>query len=97
VLVHEYFADPQIDSFNRTLFAFAAYNAGPTRIAALRRDAQQAGLDPSSWFNNVERVAAQRVGHETVQYVANIYKYYVSYALLERHLRTREQVKGPTP
>ena len=42
-------------------------------------------------------MTAQRVGHETVQYVANIYKYYVSYALLERHLRTREQVKGPTP
>jgi hypothetical protein len=26
-----------------------------------------------------------------VQYVANIYKYYVSYSLLERQLRTREQ------
>ena len=50
MLVDEYCADPQIDSFNRTLFAFAAYNAGPTRIAALRRDAQQTGLDPSSWF-----------------------------------------------
>jgi len=42
-------------------------------------------------------VTAQRVGHETVQYVANIYKYYVSYALLERHLRTGEQVKGLRP
>jgi membrane-bound lytic murein transglycosylase MltF len=96
-LVDEHFADPQIDPFNRTLFAFAAYNAGPTRIAGLRRETEQAGLKPNTWFNNVERVVAQRVGRETVQYVANIYKYYVSYALLERHLRTREQVKGPTP
>jgi membrane-bound lytic murein transglycosylase MltF len=96
-LADENFADPQIDAFNRTLFAFAAYNAGPTRIAALQREALQADLNPNSWFNNVERVAAQRVGRETVQYVANIYKYYVSYSLLERHLRTREQVRGVTP
>ena len=95
-LADENFADVT-DPFNRTLFAFAAYNAGPTRVAALRHEAEQAGLNPNSRFNNVERVAAQRIGRETVQYVANIYKYYVSYALLERHLRTREQVKGPTP
>lgn len=96
-LVDENFAQAEIDPFNRTLFAFAAYNAGPTRIVALREEAQQAGLNPNSWFNNVERVAAQRVGRETVQYVANIYKFYVSYSLLERHLRMREQARGVTP
>jgi len=35
------------------------------------------------WFNNVERVAAARVGQETVRYVRNIYKYYVAYKLIE--------------
>ena len=95
-LVDENFADVT-DPFNRTLFAFAAYNAGPTRVAALRHEAEQAGLNPNSWFNNVERVAARRIGRETVQYVANIYKYYVSYSLLERHLRMREQGRGVTP
>ena len=35
------------------------------------------------WFNNVERVAAARVGQEPVRYVRNIYKYYVAYKLIE--------------
>ena len=30
------------------------------------------------WFNNVEEVAAKRIGRETVQYVSNIYKYYIT-------------------
>ena len=63
----------------------------------MRHEAQQSGLNPNSWFNNVEQVAARRIGRETVQYVANIYKYYVSYSLLERQLRTREQARGATP
>ena len=40
-------------------------------------------LDPNMWFNNVERVAAARVGQEPVRYVRNIYKYYVAYKLIE--------------
>jgi len=96
-LADRHFPDAGLDVFNRTLFAFAAYNAGPTRIASLRREAQENGLNPNSWFNNVERIAARRIGRETVVYVANIYKYYVSYSLLERQLRTREQVRGATP
>jgi hypothetical protein len=31
----------------------------------------------------VERVAAYRIGRETVQYVANIYKYYIAYTLVQ--------------
>ena len=27
------------------------------------------------------RIAGERVGHETVRYVSNIYKYYVAYKL----------------
>jgi membrane-bound lytic murein transglycosylase MltF len=74
-----YFADPGIDPRDRMLFSFAAYNAGPRRVAQLREKARQAGLDANRWFRNVEEVAAREVGREPVQYVANIYKYYLAY------------------
>lgn len=78
-----YFNDPALDSENRTFFCFAAYNAGPGRIAQLRKIAKQRGLDPNIWFDNVEMVAAEKIGHETVQYLFNISKYYVAYKLIE--------------
>jgi membrane-bound lytic murein transglycosylase MltF len=81
-IIDEYFADPAIDEFNRELFAFAAYNAGPTRISRLRRQAEQRGLNPDVWFGNVEILVAEQVGRETVQYVRNILKYYTTYSLL---------------
>jgi len=80
-LMDVYFADPALDELNRTLFAFAAYNAGPGRIQRLRDAAARRGLDPDVWFNNVELMAAEQLGPETVSYVANIYKYYIAYTL----------------
>jgi membrane-bound lytic murein transglycosylase MltF len=77
----QYFNDPAIDQVNQTLLAMAAYNAGPNRIASLRKKAADQGLDPNRWFGNVEVVVAREVGREPVQYVANIYKYYVSYRM----------------
>lgn len=77
-----YFNDPKIDPVNRLLFTFAAYNAGPNRIADLRRKAPAAGLDSDKWFGNVELLVAKSVGPVTVQYVRNIYKYYVAYKLV---------------
>ena len=77
-----YFNDPRIDPTNRLLLTFAAYNAGPTRIAALRKKASAQGLDPNKWFGNVELMVAQSVGQVTVEYVSNIYKYYVAYKLV---------------
>ncbi|TCR65739.1 lytic transglycosylase F [Bosea sp. BK604] len=74
--------DPAIDARNRVLFAFAAYNAGPGNLRKFRRIAKEKGLDPNLWFGNVEHAAAQVVGRETVQYVSNIYKYFVAYSLL---------------
>jgi len=67
---------------NRLLLTFAAYNAGPTRIAALRKKAPAQGLDPNKWFGNVELLVSQSVGPVTVEYVSNIYKYYVAYKLV---------------
>ncbi len=81
-MADRYFADEGISQLDRALLAFASYNAGPAKIAKLRKEAKSMGLDPNVWFRNVEVVAAKRIGRETVQYVSNIYKYYVVYALL---------------
>jgi membrane-bound lytic murein transglycosylase MltF len=78
---NRYFSDPAIDSLNQNLFSFAAYNAGPAKINRLRDQAGKAGFDPDIWFGNVEILAAKKIGRETVQYVSNIYKYYVAYRL----------------
>ena len=81
-IASEYFSDPKIDPMNRLLLTFAAYNAGPNRIADLRKEAPAQGLDPNKWFGNVELLVSQKVGQTTVQYVSNIYKYYVAYKLV---------------
>jgi len=97
-MLDTYFTDAKLDDLNRHLFAFAAYNAGPTRIVELRKQAAKRGLDPNVWFNNVEQIAAEKIGSETVTYVRNIYKYYIAYTLaLEQGAerdRAREAVKG---
>ncbi len=100
-LIDHNFADQPMDDLNRTLFAFAAYNAGPTRVRRLREKAAQSGLDPNVWRNNVELIAARDIGAETVTYVANIYRYYVAYRLAMGEQSARkdalEQLRGPTP
>jgi membrane-bound lytic murein transglycosylase MltF len=80
-IAETYFNDDKLDATNKTLMVFASYNAGPNRIVRLRKKAASEGLDPNQWFGNVELVAAKDVGQETVQYVSNIYKYYVAYKL----------------
>ncbi len=84
---NRYFSEESgLDEINRAFFTFAAYNAGPAKVAKLRREAKKMGLDPNIWFNNVEVVAAKRIGRETVQYVSNILKYYVAYKMLSGKL-----------
>ena len=95
-LLDDYFKDAPLDEQNRNLFAFAAYNAGPAKIQSLRREAQAEKLDPNLWFNNVERVAAARVGQEPVRYVRNIYKYYVAYKLIEEADAAKKAAIGTT-
>lgn len=82
-IVDQYYAGEPMNALNKVLFAFASYNAGPARIRSLRTEAGSLGLDPNVWFDNVERVADYRIGRETVQYVANIYKYYIAYTLVQ--------------
>ncbi|HEX6850047.1 MAG TPA: transporter substrate-binding domain-containing protein, partial [Candidatus Polarisedimenticolaceae bacterium] len=74
--IDTYFKDEPMDALNKGLFAFASYNAGPNRVRQLRELAAKRGLDPNVWFGNVEQIASERIGRETVTYVANIYKYY---------------------
>ena len=91
-IIDRYYRNEPMDQLNRGLFAVASYNAGPARIAQLRRKAKAMGLNPNVWFGNVEVVAAREIGRETVTYVSNIYKYYVSYSLVMRQAQERRRV-----
>ena len=90
LLVNRYLNDPHIDAKNRTLMAFAAYNAGPGNLNKFRKLAEKSGLNPNIWFQNVEVAASHIVGRETVDYVGNIYKYYVAYRLIVQHSQDRK-------
>jgi len=93
-LMTRYFKDAHFDEANRTLFAFAAYNAGPGRIQQMRAEAKKRGLDPDKWFNSVEIVVAEKVGAETTTYVRNIFKYYVAYKLIEDAEAAKRKARG---
>jgi membrane-bound lytic murein transglycosylase MltF len=88
-----YFDDPHINELNQTLLALAAYNVGPNRMISLREAAKKEGYDPNVWFDNVEIVTARKVGREPVQYVANIYKYYLAYGLSAAQLSQRRAAR----
>jgi membrane-bound lytic murein transglycosylase MltF len=102
-MVDQYFDDPAINEVNRHLFAFAAYNCGPNRVDRLRKKAAAQGFDPNKWFNNVEVLVARSVGQETINYVGNIFKYYIAYKRIEDLRLARETAKqealqqGQTP
>ena len=88
-----YFGDAPMDDLNKALFTFAAYNAGPGRVRQLRAEAAKRELNPDVWFGNVEQIASERIGRETVTYVANIYRYYVAYRLAELEAQARKEQK----
>jgi membrane-bound lytic murein transglycosylase MltF len=60
-------------------------------VIQLRKKAVQMGLDPNVWFQNVEIAAARDIGRETVQYVGNIYKYYIAYRKVVEQLEEKEK------
>jgi membrane-bound lytic murein transglycosylase MltF len=96
-VVDNFYNDPAIKPLDRQLFAFASYNAGPGGVSRLRKEAKAQGLDPNRWFNNVELVTAKRIGRETVQYVSNIYKYYLAYQLVSRQKQLRDEAMKAIP
>jgi membrane-bound lytic murein transglycosylase MltF len=89
-----YFGDAPMDDLNKALFTFASYNAGPGRVRQLRREAGNRGLNPNVWFGSVEQVASERIGRETVTYVANIFKYYIAYRLVAEEAERRARARA---
>ena len=97
-MIDNYFRDAPMTDLDKALFAFASYNCGPGRMRQLRREAEARGLDPDVWFNNVELVAADKIGAETVTYVSNIFKYAVAYKLVvEDQAKRRAAREGVAP
>jgi membrane-bound lytic murein transglycosylase MltF len=92
-IIDQYYKDEPMTNENKGLFAFASYNAGPARVRQLRKEAADRGLDPNVWFGNVEQIASERIGRETVTYVSNIYKYYVAYRLVVEEKARRDAAK----
>ena len=90
-MIDQYYGNEPMTKLDKALFAFASYNAGAGRISQLRKEAAKRGLDPNVWFHNVEYVAAEKIGAETVTYVSNIYKYYIAYQLIMEAKAEREQ------
>jgi membrane-bound lytic murein transglycosylase MltF len=92
-MMDQYYGDEPMDALNKGLMTLASYNAGPGRMRQLRAETARRGLDANVWFGNVERVVSERIGRETVQYVSNIYKYYVAYRLLLARNEAREEAR----
>lgn len=76
-LADDYFPGLSSEKANQVFFALAAYNAGPSRFKRLREKAKEKGYDPDKWFGNVEWIVASEIGRQPVDYVGNIYQYYV--------------------
>ena len=94
-IVNRYYKDEPMDDLNKMLFAFASYNAGPAKVNRLRKKTAAMGLNPNVWFHNVEIAASKVIGRETVQYVSNIYKYYIAYKMVtEQRERKQKLMKG---
>jgi membrane-bound lytic murein transglycosylase MltF len=90
-MIDHYYDKEPMTQLDKALFSFASYNCGVGRVAKLRKEAAKRGLDPNVWFDNVEYVAAARIGAETVTYVSNIYKYYIAYRLILEAKGDRDQ------
>jgi membrane-bound lytic murein transglycosylase MltF len=92
-MIDRYYEKEPMALLDKMLFAFASYNAGPARVRQLRAEAAKRGLDPNVWLSNVEHIASERIGRETVQYVSNIYKYYIAYRLALEETEQRKALR----
>ena len=93
-MIDHFYQDANMSALDKALFSFASYNAGPGRITQMRRLAKIRGYDENKWFGNVEYIAAEKIGAETVTYVNNIYKYYIAYRLLTEHMAEKKKIQG---
>lgn len=96
-MIDRYYGGEPMTQLDKALFSFASYNAGPARIARLRTETKKRGFDPNIWFGNVENLAAEKIGAETVTYVSNIYKYYIAYRLILDEMNRKRAATGKPP
>ena len=95
--IDKYSKDPAVGQEDRFLFALAAYNSGPARLANYRSRAREMGYDPNKWFGNVERVALRFNNTETVVYVRNILNYTMAYKSAYEQALRRGMARSQTP
>jgi membrane-bound lytic murein transglycosylase MltF len=88
-----YFDKPEYSKEDKINFTLAAYNAGPGRIRKLQRIAKAKGLDPHKWHYNVEVIARNKIGHETVDYVTEIQKTKIALKLSKQLAVKKHQLK----
>lgn len=88
-----YFDKPEYSEEDKINFTLAAYNAGPGRIRKLQRMAEARGLDPHKWNYNVEIMARQDIGQETVNYVTKIQKTKIALKLSKELAEKKHQLK----
>lgn len=88
-------------TFNRTHYFIdkgqqrgLAYEALKSFEDDLNAERKTGNLKVNVWFGNVERVASERIGRETVQYASNIFKYYVAYRLILDQREQRDAAKA---
>jgi membrane-bound lytic murein transglycosylase MltF len=93
-MMDTFYKDEPMTPLDKGLMTFASYNAGPGRIRQIRRETARRGLDPNVWFGNVEQIVSEKIGRETVDYVSNIYKYYVAYRLVVDRAGERDRAKA---
>jgi membrane-bound lytic murein transglycosylase MltF len=91
----------QLQENDRSLFAFASYNAGPGNISKMRKEAGKRGLDPDKWFKQRRDRGRSEDWHGDHHVCAqHLYKYYVAYKLQlearETARKARDQVAPVT-
>ena len=88
----QYFESGLADLVTESLFATASYNAGPVDSSITQKAAAH-GYNPNLWFNNVEIIASVEIGRQTVDYVRNIYTYYLTYKMVIARQAKSTEVK----
>ena len=85
--------EPDAASEQAYALAVASYNAGPSRISRIRREAEKRGFDSKIWFGEVEPLVAREVGMEPVNYVDNIFEYSIRIQLQQRLREQRRELR----
>ena len=93
----QYFDHPAISKEDRFFLTLAAYNAGPDRIMKMREITRKRGGNPDKWFFNVEKTAAQMIGKEVVEYVADVFKYFIAYQLQADLIKNQNHISQNLP